>query len=129
MTLNEIADLEGVAGLMGWDQQVYMPPSGAESRANQLATLEKFIHQKSITPELGQLIEDLSQDTLDLDPDSDTARLVKIAKRNYEKSIKVPPEFTAEFAKVTTMAFGAWAEAREADEFLKFQPHLDLLYR
>lgn len=123
--LAEIADLGAATALLGWDQQVNMPPGGAESRGNQLATLQKLIHQKGITPEVGQLIEDLTLATKDVDPDSDEARLVKVAKRNYDQAVKVPPEFTAEFAKVTTVAFGAWAEARAADDFSKFQPHLE----
>jgi len=121
----EIADLGAASALMTWDQQVNMPPGGAEARGNQLATVQKLIHQKSITPEVGQLIEELSIAAKDIDPDSDDARLVKVAKRNYEKAVKVPPEFTAEFAKVTTFAFGAWIEARAADDFSKFQPHLE----
>ncbi len=123
--LAEIADLEAASALMGWDQQVNMPPGGAEARGNQLATVQKLIHQKGITSEVGQLIEDLSLAAKELDPDSDEARLIKVAKRNYEQAAKVPPEFTAEFAKVTTTAFGAWAEARETDHFSKFQPHLE----
>ena len=31
--LGEIVDLERVAGLLGWDQQAMMPPSGARSLA------------------------------------------------------------------------------------------------
>ena len=44
--LTEIADLEAASALMGWDQQVNMPPGGAEARGNQLATVQKLIHQK-----------------------------------------------------------------------------------
>ena len=123
--LAELSDLGAASALMSWDQQVNMPPGGAEARGDQLSTLQKLIHQKGITPEVGQLIEDLSLAVEDLDPDSDEARLVKVAKRNYEQAIKVPPEFTAEFAKVTTAAFSAWAEARETDDFSKFQPYLE----
>jgi len=123
--LAEISDLGAAAALMGWDQQVNMPSGAAEARGNQLATLQTLIHQKSITPEVGQLITDLSEAAKDLDPDSDEARLIKVAKRDYEHAVKVPPEFTAEFAKVTTAAFGAWVEARGADDFSKFQPHLE----
>ncbi|HBX69960.1 MAG TPA: carboxypeptidase, partial [Chloroflexi bacterium] len=64
----EIADLGAASALLGWDQQVNMPSGGAEARGNQLATLQKLIHQKSITPEVGQLIADLSDFAKDLDP-------------------------------------------------------------
>jgi carboxypeptidase Taq len=123
--LAEISDLAQVAGLLGWDQQVNMPQGAAEARGNQMGTMQKLIHQKSITPELGGLIEDLSTATKDLDPDSDEARLIKVAKRDYEQATKVPPEFTERQAKVTAIAHGAWVEARATNDFSKFQPNLE----
>ena len=121
----EISDLSYAAAVLGWDQQVNMPPMGAEGRGNQLATLQRLIHVKQTTPELGDLIDDLSKAAEDLDPDSDETRLIKVTKRNYDLAVKVPPEFTAEFAKVTAMAFGAWHSARQEDDFSKFEPYLD----
>jgi carboxypeptidase Taq len=121
----EIADLGYATAVLGWDQQVHMPPMGAEGRGNQLATLQKLIHQKSTTPELGKLIAELTELTADLDPDSDEVCLVKVSKRGYDQAIKIPPDFTAEFAKVTAVGFGAWHEARQTDDFSKFQPHLE----
>jgi len=121
----EIADLAYAAAVLGWDQQVHMPPMGAEGRGNQLATLQKLIHQKSTTDELGKLIEELAELAQDFDPESDEARLVKTSQRDYDQAVKVPPAFTAEMAKVTAVAFGAWHEARQEDNFAKFQPHLE----
>ncbi len=121
----EISDLSYAAAVLGWDQQVNMPPLGAEGRGNQLAALERLIHEKIASPELGELIEDLIAETGDLDPDSDNARMLKVSKRNYDQAVKVPPDFTAKVAKVTTMAFGAWHSARQEDDFSKFQPYLE----
>ena len=121
----EISDLAYAAAVLGWDQQVNMPPLGAEGRGNQLATLERLIHIKQTTPELGKLIEDLTNAAESLDPDSDEARLIKVTKRNFNLAVKVPPDFTAKFAKVTAMAFGAWQTARQEDDFSKFQSYLE----
>lgn len=121
----EISDLAYATSILGWDQQVNMPPMGAEARGNQLATLQRLLHIKSTTPELGKLIEELTEAAKELDPDSDDVRLIKVTKRDYEQAVKVPPDFTAEFAKVTAVAFGAWHEARQEDDFSKFQPHLE----
>jgi len=120
----EISDLSYAAAVLGWDQQVNMPPMGAEGRGNQLAALERLIHLKLTTPELGELLEDLIAETRDLDPDSDDVRMLKVSKRNYDQAVKVPPEFTAKVAKVTAMAFGAWHSARQENNFAKFQPYL-----
>jgi carboxypeptidase Taq len=37
----------------------------------------------------------------------------------------VPPDFTAELAKVTAVAFGAWQKARQEIDFAIFLPHLE----
>ena len=123
--LGEIHDLQRAAALLEWDQQVNMPSEGAEARGNQLATLQRMAHVKSITPEMGQLLEDLQREAQGLDPDSDEARLIKVAKHDYDIVVKVPPDFTSEFYKVTALAYNAWQQARAESDFSKFQPHLE----
>ncbi len=56
--VNEIFDLQRASALLGWDQQTYMPPGGAENRGQQLATLQSIAHEKSISPEIGKLLDD-----------------------------------------------------------------------
>ncbi|RLC99790.1 MAG: carboxypeptidase M32, partial [Chloroflexota bacterium] len=60
-----------------------------------------------------------------LDPESDDACLIEVTDRDYQKSINVPNEYVAEWARVTTVAHGAWEEARANNDFLHFQPHLE----
>ena len=121
--LGEIADLNSATAVLGWDQQVNMPPGGTEARGQQLATLSKIAQEKLITDEMGRLIDDLKQE---LDgADTDDAVLVRVAARNYEKAKCVPPSFIAEQAIVTSKAFEAWMEARNKSDFSVFQPHLE----
>ena len=121
----EIADLTYAAALLGWDQQVNMPPGGAEGRGYQLATLQTLAHDKITAPETGQLLDDLQAYAAQLDPDSDDARYIKVARRQYDKQTKVPGEWIAEFAQVTTMAHQVWAQARAENNFALFQPSLE----
>jgi len=123
--LAEIADLNYVSALLDWDQQTYMPPGGAENRGHQLATLQQIAHTRLVSDELGKLLDDLQPYVSQLDPDSYEARLVKVTRRNYEKEIKVPIEWVADFAMVTTAAHEAWAKARAENNFPHFQPHLE----
>jgi carboxypeptidase Taq len=121
--LGEVADIGRAASVLGWDQQVNMPPGGNEARGQQLATLSKIAQEKFITDEVGGLIEDLKQE---LDgADTDDAALVRVAARNYGKAKRVPPSFIAEQAIVTSKAFEAWREARSTSDFSIFQPHLE----
>jgi carboxypeptidase Taq len=123
--LGEIQDLNRSAALLGWDQQTYMPPGGAATRAEQLATLQKTAHNWFIADEIGELIEDLSGDGVGWDYDTDEASLVRVVARDYEKARKVPSELVAEFARISALAYEAWAKAREQADFSMFQPHLE----
>ncbi len=118
-------DLSMIGALMGWDQQTYMPPKGAEERGEQMATLSRLIHEMGTSEEMGKLLDELLPYAQTLDPDSDDARLIKLAKREYDKQTRVPAEKVAEYARVTTMAQGAWVQARSESNFALFQPHLE----
>jgi len=124
-SLHEISDLSGAISLLGWDQQVNMPRGGAEDRGQQLGLLSSIIHEKATSPEVGKLVEALEPYGKTLDPDSDDARLIKVAVREFAKANKVPTKYVAEFSYVTTMAQGAWEEAKDKDDFAIFQPHLE----
>jgi len=123
--LAEIIDINSSAAVLGWDQQCYMPPGGAEGRGYQLSTLARLAHTKFTSDEVGSLLEDIKPYGEQLDPDSNDARLIKVTARNRDKQVKVPSEMVAEMAQITAVAHGAWAEARAENDFSKFQPHLE----
>jgi len=123
--LAEVADLHDAAALLGWDQQTYMPPGAAEGRGYQLSTLETLAHTKFISPEVGRLLDELLPYAEQLDPDSNDACLIRVARREYEKQIRVPAEMITEFAILTTSAHPVWMEARRLNNFSMFQPYLE----
>lgn len=123
--LAEIADLNAVGSLLGWDQQTYMPRGGAGVRGYQTATISKIAHHKFTSKRVGKLLEALKPIVAEMDPDSDEARLVKVTSRLYDKEVRVPTQWVTEFAQVTTVAHQAWGEARAENNFPKFQPFLE----
>jgi carboxypeptidase Taq len=125
--LAETADLSAASALLNWDQLVNMPAGGAEDRGEQIATIEQILHAKSTSDEIGSLLEDLTQAAKQMDPDSDDARLIKVAKRNFDKSTKVSAEFVSEFARISTVAQSVWEKARAGSDFSIFQPYLEQL--
>jgi len=123
--LAEIADLEKIGALLSWDQQTYMPPGSSGSRGHQMATLARLAHQKFTSDEIGKLLDELQPYVRQLDPDSDDARLIRVTKRQYNKQTKVTPQWVADFAQTTALAYNVWVEARAANDFGKFQPLLE----
>jgi len=123
--LAEVADLDNMAALLEWDQQVYMPPGGAEARGHQQATIQSISHVKFTSDEIGMLLSDLEKEYEGADSDLDDVRLLKLTRHNYDKATRVPSEFVAEFAKVVTTAYESWVEARSKSDFSIFRPHLE----
>lgn len=121
--LGEVSDLNKAASVLSWDQQVNMPPGGSEGRGQQLATLGKIAQEKFTADEIGKLLDDLKQEYAD--GDSDDAAMIRVAARNYDKAVRVPAEFVAEQAIVSTKAFEAWVDARRKSDFSIFLPHLE----
>ena len=124
--LGEVSDLNHAASVLGWDQQVNMPPGGGEARGQQLATLGKLSHEKSTSDKVGKLLDDLKQEFAG--SDSDDAALVRVAARNFDKTMRVPSEFVSEQAVVTTAAFEAWVDAKKKSDFSIFHPHLEKVF-
>jgi len=123
--LAELSDINGAQAILGWDQQTYMPPGAAESRGQQAGTLGKIAHQIATSPELGKLLDELKPDAASLDPDSDDARIIRFAIRDYEQATRLPEDFVVEQAQVTALANQAWAEARAKSDYAIFQPHME----
>jgi carboxypeptidase Taq len=120
--LGEVSDLDRAGSVLGWDQNVNMPPGGGEARGQQLATLAKIAQEKFVDDKVGRLLEDLKNE---FEPGSDEADMIRVASRNYDKAKRVPSEFIAEQAIVTSKAFEAWVEAKGKSDFSIFRPHLE----
>jgi carboxypeptidase Taq len=125
--LGEIHDVVKAASLLGWDQQVLMPSRGADVRAYQLGTLGKLAHERFVSDEIAALLEELRPYEESLEPDTNEASLIRVARRDYEKLVRVPPELAAEITRVGSRAFGVWVEARANSDYESFRPWLEQL--
>lgn len=126
--LAEVVNLRRVAALAYWDQQTMMPKAGAEARGNHLAVLNKIAHEKFTSPEVGRLLEGLRGYEASLPYESDEASTVRVARREYEKAVKLPPDLVVRLSRAESEGFGVWLQAREAKDYRVFRPALERLY-
>ncbi|KAA3647859.1 MAG: carboxypeptidase M32 [Chloroflexi bacterium] len=123
--LQEIYDLEMMRSLLEWDQSTYMPPGGATARGRQMAILTRLRQERLGSPELGKLLDSLQSYGETLDPDSDDARLLVEARKEFERATKVPPDFAARFTEHTVQSYQTWTEARPNNDFESTLPMLE----
>jgi carboxypeptidase Taq len=120
--LAELADLSALRRLAAWDQRTMMPPKGAPARAHQVATLQRLAHDRAIADEIGGWLDDLDADGGALD---DLERdLVRLARRDWERARRVPPDLAAELALAAAEGQAVWQTARAAGDFAAFAPAL-----
>ncbi|MEW6249862.1 MAG: carboxypeptidase M32 [Planctomycetota bacterium] len=122
--VKEISTAETINALLEWDQETYMPPKAAATRAAQLALIAGLAHEKLIDPEFGRLLEAVEQEQ---DPDPVVATNVREMRRIYDRKVKLPTVLVQEIARTSTLAKSAWVQARAASDFERFAPHLDKL--
>jgi carboxypeptidase Taq len=121
----EISDLSGAGAVLGWDQATYMPTGGAVARARQSATLSRLAHEKLTDPVLGRLLDELASHAEHLPYDSDDASLIRVARRDFDRAIRVPGEFIARWSAFGSASYDAWTRARPANDFATMRPLLE----
>lgn len=122
--LAEAVALNQAIGLLNWDRETVMPDGSGQARGKQLAVLAKVQHEAATSDEVGRLLEELSSEAADLDPDSDDARLIKVARRDYDQYSRVPGSLVQEMQEATAEAIGAWHHAKQEKNYKTFVPAL-----
>ena len=123
--LHEISDIGSAAAVLSWDQSTYMPPGGAMARGRQMARLSEIAHKMRIDPAIGRLLDKLEPYADTLPADSDDACLIRVLRRDYERSIRVPAAFVARASAASSASYNAWTAARPANDFAAMRPHLE----
>src|SRR5690606_35935356 len=98
------------SGLLGWDQETFMPEKGGAVRAESQAVLGTLLHEKLTADGYWAQLQRASELALD----ARTAALVRELKRDAENARKIPADLAGELARTASLAQQAWARARAA---------------
>lgn len=115
------ADLGYASAVLGWDQEVYMPPKGFSYRGRQLATLASLAHDMVTTDEYGHLLDELAGRG---DADEIQAANIRLSREDYLKSKKLPTSFISRITEQTSISYDAWIRARKENSFQLYTAEL-----
>src|SRR5216684_411804 len=113
----------GALSLLRWDAAVMMPRGSADVRGEQLAALETEHHALLTTPKVARLLERAEAGASQME-DWPLANLHEM-RRQRDHAIATPPSLIARLAKATARAEVFWVEAKKANDFKLFAPHLE----
>ncbi len=123
--LREIADLRAANSVLSWDQATFMPEGGASARGRQMAMLSRLAHERSVAPDVGRLIDTLIPYGESLPSTNDDACLIRVARRDFEKAVKVPADYVARASAHGSASYQEWTRARPANDFNSMVPYLE----
>lgn len=119
--LKDIDLVNQIGGLLGWDQEVLMPPKAASLRAEQLSWISRTGHEKLTNPRIGELLKTLEERN---DLDEIQMGNIRLARDSYDKATKLPTNFVAEMAMHKSKSQISWTRARAENDFSIFRDDL-----
>ena len=123
--VHELDDLSKALSVLSWDREVNMPAAGTAARVQQMTTLSRLTHTMFTTDEMGELIEAAAAELNGAAYDSNEASMIRVLRRTYAESRKLPSEFVARVSEVSGHAHRAWVQAREGNDFAGYQTWLE----
>lgn len=115
------ADLQFASAVLGWDQEVYMPPKGFAMRGRQMATLATQAHEIMTGDAYNNILQQLATAT---DLTQEQQDNVRLGLEDYEKNKKLPSSFIDAITKQTSASFDAWMQARKENNYSIYEPEL-----
>jgi len=122
-SLKRLDRIGSIGGLLGWDEQVNLPPESGPLRGEQRAVFTEIYHREATSPRIAELLGSIESEAESLTPEQ--AAVLRDARRSYDRLTKIPAEFAARRAQAETASFHAWVQARKDDDFSTFLPFLE----
>lgn len=120
LKLTEIEKLNGVKGLLGWDEMVMLSPGSASARNDQKAALSGVVFEKQTDISLKTLLDNMIHTDLNTLSNDYERSIVRDALRDYELTVRKSKEMTMRESDLEGRGYQAWVGARQKSDFAEF---------
>ncbi|WP_068775575.1 carboxypeptidase M32 [Paenibacillus sp. FJAT-26967] len=123
--IRKIKHYEEAVGLIYWDLRTGAPKKGMNERSEVIGELSTEAFKLSVSEEMGEYLDYFTEPDHQQQLDETNQRIVGEAKKEYDRSKKIPPAMYQEYVVLTSQAESKWEEAKETSDFAMFQPYLE----
>lgn len=120
-----INDLLNIANLLTWDFRSMMPPGGAETRGQQMATLTSMARDVLLSDDTARRVDAAREAIAAMPEDSIEARSVLHAEQALAYHQRIPSDLLRRRAELNLTGQAVWERARAANDFSMLQPVLE----
>jgi carboxypeptidase Taq len=117
--------LRDAQGILHWDRAVMMPAGAAESRAEQIATLDVVCHELITDPAVGELLDAADAESLG---DWERAN-VREMRRDWTHATAVDTALVEALSRACSACEMVWREARPKADYAMVLPYLEEVLR
>ncbi|TXK85104.1 carboxypeptidase M32 [Paenibacillus sp. N3.4] len=123
--IRKMKQYEEAIALIYWDMRTGAPKKGIETRSEVVGELSTEVFRMSTSEEMGAylayFIEPAQLDQLD----TISKKMVLEAKKDYDRSKKIPADKYQAYVVLTSQAESAWEEAKHKSDWASFQHYLE----
>ncbi|BBH19764.1 carboxypeptidase M32 [Paenibacillus baekrokdamisoli] len=123
--IKQMKSYEEALGVLYWDLRTGAPRKGMEVRSEVIGNLSAQLFKLSTAPELGEWLTELEKPAVYAELSEINQRLVTETRKEYDRSIKIPPKLHQEYVVLTSQAESLWEEAKEKNDYASFELYLD----
>lgn len=107
--------------LLNYDRMVFMPqaPASAQARGAERSALASVEHEKTTAGSCPKNLLSTNNSKADA---VDAPRVLELTRKTLVETVRVTAELAARKAEHGALAHGAWAKARETEDFASFVP-------
>lgn len=121
----KIKQYEEALAVLYWDLRTGAPRKGMDIRSEVIGTLSSEMFRLSTSPELGELLTQLEVEEQWRGLDELNRRLVAETRKDYDRSVKIPPELYQKYVVLTAQAENKWELCKQDNDYAGFQPYLE----
>lgn len=125
----QVFRLQSIGKLLSWDQSTNLPTAGAAPRAEQRALIDRLLHERLVSEELQEILEELGPpEQWEVLGPSARANLREL-RRSQVRQRRIPTTLVDELSRTMGLAQAQWLDARKKNDFELFAPWLEKLVR
>ncbi|OBZ17442.1 MULTISPECIES: carboxypeptidase M32 [Bacillales] len=124
-TVRKISSYGEALGVLYWDLRTGAPRKGMDNRSEVIGALSADQFKLSTSPELGEWLSTLEESSVYSELNEIDQRLVTETRKEYDRSVKIPPKLYQEYVVLSSQSESKWEEAKENNDYAGFQPYLE----
>ncbi|WP_367607803.1 carboxypeptidase M32 [Legionella sp. W05-934-2] len=122
---DNIAHLNHLDAIIGWDEAVMMPPGGAKKRGEAMAYLRGLKHTMLTTNKVAELLNQCQVESLKAPWQSANYLWMK---RQYQRACAVPNDLVKRLSIASVQCEQAWRVLRPKNDWQQFKPLLQTVF-